>query len=143
MTTRTGRCLCGSISFKLTTEPLICRVCWCHDCQHISANGTVNMVVLTEGLSVSGTLGEFTKTADRGNEVVRQFCPGCGCHLFAKSSDRSEFTIVRVGNLDDPSSVQPTLNIWASSAPNWACLNLELDRTEHQPPLPSTQSTDN
>lgn len=131
---RNGRCLCGAVTFKVAAEPVGTRVCWCRDCQHLAANGTVNMVVPAEALSVSGPLSEYTKKADSGNEVTRQFCPRCGTQLFAKSSARPQFRVVRVGNLDDPSSVVPSANIWAASAPTWACLDGALERAEHQPP---------
>lgn len=140
MTERTGRCLCGAVSFKLATEPLASRVCWCRDCQHLAANGTVNLLVPTDGLTIAGSLAEHTKVAASGNEVTRQFCPDCGTHLFAKSSARPQFRVVRAGNLDEPSSIRPTMNIWTSSAPAWACLNSELERVEHQPLPPKPQS---
>jgi len=136
---RTGRCLCGAVTFTIATEPLATRVCWCRDCQHLAANGTVNMLVPAEALVVSGALAEHTKTADSGNEVTRQFCPRCGTHLFARSSGRPQFRVVRTGNLDEPSSVDPKMNIWSSSAPRWACLDPALERVESQPvpPKPS------
>lgn len=133
MSERTGRCLCGRVNFKLATEPVVTRVCWCRDCQHLAANGTVNMLVSEEALIVSGAISEFTKKADSGNAVTRQFCSTCGTHLFAKSSGRPQFRVVRAGNLDDPSSVHPVMNIWASSAPDWACLDPALQRVEAQP----------
>ena len=133
MTERTGRCLCGAVTFKLATEPLATRLCWCRDCQHLAANGTVNMLVAADGLTISGALAEHTKKADSGNEVIRQFCPNCGTHLFAESSARPAFRVVRAGNLDDPSSVQPSLNIWVASAPTWACLDPVLERFDQQP----------
>jgi len=133
MSERTGRCLCGAVNFKLSTEPLAIRVCWCRDCQHLAANGSVNLLIHTEGLTISGTLSEHTKIADSGNEVTRQFRPICGTHLFARSSARPQFRVVRTGNLDEPSSVKPTMNIWAASAPGWACLNPVLERAEQQP----------
>ena len=139
---RTGRCLCGAVTFKLAAEPLATRVCWCRDCQHLAANGTVNVLVPAEALAISGALSEHTKTADSGNTIVRQFCPACGTHLFAKSSGRPQFRVVRIGNLDDPSSVRPAMNIWASSAPGWACLDPALERVAGQPmppkPAPAT-----
>ena len=138
MSERTGQCLCGAVSFRLTTDPLATRVCWCRDCQHLAANGTVNLLVSTDSLIITGTLSEHTKKADSGNEVTRQFCPTCGSHLFAKSSARPQFTVVRAGNLDEPSSINPAMNIWTSSAPDWACLNSTLERVEHQP-LPLTK----
>lgn len=139
MTERTGRCLCGSVSFKLTAEPVATRICWCRDCQHLAANGTVNLMVPADALSVSGTLAEHAKTADSGNTVTRMFCPQCGTHVMARSSARPQFRVLRAGNLDDPSSIQPTANIWAASAPAWACLDDTLERVDRgpQPPPPA------
>ena len=99
------------------------------------------MLVATTALSYYGLLSEHTKVAASGNEITRQFCPQCGIHLFAKSSARPQLRVVRVGNLDDPSSVTPETNIWASSAPTWACLDQTLTRVEQQPAPPSTPST--
>jgi hypothetical protein len=141
MTERTGHCLCGAVSFKLVTEPLATRICWCRDCQHLAANGTVNLLVQAEGLSVSGPVADYTKKSDSGNEITRQFCPSCGTHLFAKGAARPQFRVVRAGNLDDPSSVKPNMNIWAESAPGWACLDLTLERVEQQPQPPKQSAS--
>jgi hypothetical protein len=138
MTERTGRCLCGAVNFKLAADPLAVRICWCRDCQHTSANGTVNLMVATERLTVSGELAEYTKAADSGHQITRQFCPVCGTHLFGKSSARPQFRVVRAGNLDDPSSIKPSTNIWAVSAPSWACLDPALERVDKQPSPPQT-----
>ena len=141
MTERNGHCLCGAVSFRLTAEPITTRVCWCQDCQHLAANGTVNALVPTNALEISGELSEFISTADSGNQMSRRFCPRCGSHLFSNSSARPQFTVVRAGNFDDPSSVRPVMNIWASSAPQWACIDATLERVEQQPsPPPSPVS---
>lgn len=143
MTQRTGQCLCGAISFTLASEPLASRVCWCRDCQHLAANGTVNALVHTESLEVVGTLANYVKTADSGNQITRQFCPSCGTHLFAMSSARPELRVVRAGNFENPSSIQPGMNIWTASAPAWACLDQELQQIPQQPtPPPSPPVTD-
>lgn len=136
MSERTGRCLCGAVTFKLAADPLATRICWCRDCQHLAANGSVNVLVPAQALAVSGALAEYTKKADSGDEITRQFCPGCGSHLFASSSSRPQFRVVRTGNLDDPSSIHPSMNIWASSAPSWACLDPALECVAHQPSSP-------
>ena len=96
----------------------------------------MNLLVPADGLSFSGVLSEYTKIADSGDEVIRQFCPKCGAHLFAKASNRPDLRVVRAGNLDDPSSIQPSTNIWAASAPGWACLDPALERVERQPVPP-------
>lgn len=137
MTERTGRCLCGAVSFTASAEPLVVRVCWCRDCQHIAANGTVNMIVPADTLQVSGTLAEHAKVAASGNTITREFCPACGVHLFGRSDARPELRVVRVGNLDDPSSIRPGMNIWSQSAPEWACMDPALARVEAQPVPPA------
>jgi hypothetical protein len=142
MTQRTGQCLCGAVTFTLSAEPIAARICWCRDCQHISANGTVNLLVHADALTTSGTVSEYVRKADSGNDVARQFCPNCGTHLFARSSGRPQFRVVRAGNLDNPSSIRPSMNIWSTSAPAWACLDPALERVEQQPlppkPAPAT-----
>lgn len=136
MTERTGHCLCGAVGFRFSADPVACRVCWCRDCQRLSGNGMVNMLVPTAALEISGTLNEFERTADSGNLIRQRFCPTCGSPLFANSSARPELTAVRVGALDDPSSVRPTMNIWSTSAPTWAHLDPALERLDRQPSLP-------
>ncbi|MBS1174482.1 MAG: aldehyde-activating protein [Burkholderiaceae bacterium] len=136
MSNKTGQCLCGAIRYQITEEPLATRVCWCHDCQRIASNGTVNIMVPTGALHIQGEPQTFVSVADSGNRITRRFCPQCGSHLFANSSARPQFTVVRVGTLDDPSSIKPTMNIWTVSAPSWACLDTQLENVAQQPVPP-------
>lgn len=133
MSERTGQCLCGQVRYRVTGEPVIARVCWCRDCQRIAGNGTANAIFPTERLAIEGEPAEYLKTADSGNQVRRRFCARCGCHLFADSTGRPQLTVVRVGTLEDPSSIRPVANIWSASAPAWACLDAALERIDGQP----------
>lgn len=135
-----GGCLCGQVRFRITAEPIASRVCWCKDCQHLAGNGTVNAVFPTDKVIIQGTLAEYIRTAESGNEVCRRFCPSCGSQLFANSTGRHGFTVVRVGTLDNPSQVRPTANIWSSSAPSWACLDSRLERIDKAPSSPPPKS---
>ena len=128
MTERTGRCLCGAVTFKLTAEPIASRICWCKDCQHVSGNGTANAVVPASGFEVQGVLTEYASKAHSGNTIARLFCPTCGGHVYGHTSARPELRVVRLGALDDPSSIAPQQNIWTASAPSWACLDPSLEQ---------------
>ena len=128
-----GGCLCGQVRYLVAAEPVVSRICWCRDCQHLSSNGTVNAIFPSASIQITGTTSEYTSTAESGNQVRRRFCPKCGSHLFADSTGRSGLTVVRLGTLDEPSSISPVANIWSSSAPSWACLNPVLTRVEKQP----------
>ncbi|WP_077036130.1 GFA family protein [Pelomonas sp. KK5] len=132
-TTRTGGCLCGQVRYAIGADPVVSRICWCRDCQHLSSNGTVNVIFPSEAIEITGTPAAYTSGADSGNQVTRRFCANCGSHLFADSTGRPGLTVVRVGTLDDPSSVKPSANIWTASAPGWACLDEGLARSEKQP----------
>ena len=133
MEERSGGCLCGQVRFRLAGPPLVARLCWCRDCQHIAGNGTANAIFPSEAIEIVGQTAEYTSLADSGNQVRRRFCAGCGCHLFADNTGRAGLTVIRVGTLDDPSSITPEANIWASSAPRWACLNASLPSFAQQP----------
>ena len=136
MSERTGGCLCGHVRYRLSAEPVASRICWCRDCQHIAGNGTVNAIFPSEAIHITGNTSAYVSTAESGNQITRRFCPQCGSHLFADSSGRAGFTVVRIGTLDDPSSVRPAMNIWSTSAPSWACLDTELQTAERQPAPP-------
>jgi hypothetical protein len=138
---REGGCLCGKVRYKLITDPVVSRVCWCRTCQHFSGNGTANAIFRTDGMEVFGEMRVFTSESDSGNVIDRKFCPHCGSHLFAESSARPGVTVVRLGTLDDPSSVRPTANIWVASAPAWACFDPDLEKFERQPLPPSHSGT--
>ena len=134
MPAHTGMCLCGSVRYTVDADPVIARICWCRTCQKISGNGTANVLFPAARIAVTGTMHCYTSRADSGNEISRHFCPACGCHLFAGSSANPHFRVVRLGTLDDPSSIRPRINMWTASAPAWACLDASLDADAGQPP---------
>lgn len=70
MAERSGHCLCGAVRYELSAEPVVTRICWCRDCQQLAANGSVNALVPTGALEISGELSEFSRTADSGNQIT-------------------------------------------------------------------------
>ena len=129
-----GSCLCGQVHFRILAKPLASRLCWCRDCQKLAANGTVNAVFASDAIDIQGELAQYSKTADSGNQVTRRFCAQCGTQVFSDSSGRPGMTVVRVGTLNEPSSIAPTANIWTGSAPDWACIDSALDQFAEAPP---------
>lgn len=104
----TGRCFCGAVRFQSDHRPLAVRVCWCRDCQYLSAgNASVNAVFKVERISIHGETGEYLGQADSGNTMRRRFCRECGTPLFSQSSGRPQLLVVRAGALDDPELAKP------------------------------------
>jgi hypothetical protein len=94
----------------------------------------VNTCFPKNALHIAGTLRDYASTAESGNAMHRRFCPVCGTPMFSESGARPSLVFVRAGTLDDPSTAQPSLTIWTSQAPIWACINAELPRVAMQPP---------
>ena len=136
MNVNTGSCMCGQVRYRIASDPGPSRICWCRDCQRISANGTVNVIFPTASIEITGMVGQHVKVADSGNQVTRRFCPQCGTQLFSDSTGRPGLTVVRVGTLDDPSSIKPSANIWVTSAPAWACIDPALEHFDRGAPPP-------
>ena len=68
--TRTGRCLCGQISYEISGDLIATAVCHCEHCQRQSGGAfSVNLVVQESQLAVTGTLSTFE---DRGEHALGQ-----------------------------------------------------------------------
>lgn len=130
-----GGCLCGAVRYEVDAEPLMSRMCYCRVCQYLACgNAAVNAAFPSAALRLSGTLKDFVCIANSGTEMHRRFCPECGVHITTAAATRPELIFIRVGTLDDPNLANPTLAIWTSSAPRWACIDPALKQEAKQPP---------
>jgi hypothetical protein len=129
-----GGCLCGSVRYRITAEPIVTRVCWCRMCQYIGAGGaTVNVCFPSKAITITGETRDVRSVADSGSVMHRRFCPECGIHLFSEAEPRPHLIFVRAGTLDDPEIAKPAMTIWTSQAPSWACIDGKLPTCERQP----------
>jgi hypothetical protein len=135
METVTGGCLCRAVRYRITAAPIVTRMCWCRDCQYFAAgNSSVNVCFPSNAIEIEGKLTDYRSVADSGNVMHRRFCPSCGTPMFSEAESRPHLIFVRAGTLDDTSLANPSMNIWTSSAPQWACLDPKLPKVEKQPP---------
>ena len=132
----TGGCLCGQVRYTAHAEPIVTRICWCRDCQHLAAGGgTVNVIFASEAVTITGPLRTYESVADSGNRMRRQFCEHCGTPVTSGAESRPHLIILRAGTLDDPEVAKPSMTIWTDSAPSWACIAADMAQTPRQPPL--------
>jgi hypothetical protein len=74
----------------------------------------------------SGATRKFTSKAARGGEAVRNSCAVCGSLVLGGEVGKSDSFTVYAGTLDDPSSFQPKIAIFARSRPPWAVIPPDL-----------------
>jgi hypothetical protein len=135
MSTITGRCLCGNVSWRASAGPITTRVCWCRLCQAIGAgSATVNACFRVEDVAIEGEVSDYESVADSGARMHRRFCPRCGVHLFSEAEPRPHLIFIRVGTMDDREAVRPEATIWTREAPSWACIAEDIPRLEGQAP---------
>ena len=131
----TGGCLCKAVRYSCASPPLATRTCWCRACQYIAAgSATVNICFKSADVTVTGDLADYQSVADSGNIMHRKFCKTCGVPVISAAAARPHLIFFRVGTLDDPSIGAPQSTIWASAAPEWACINETIPRIDRQPP---------
>lgn len=119
---RTGRCLCGQVTYELTGDLLATAVCHCDHCQRQSGGAfSVNLVAHESQLTVSGELETYVETGenDDGEYVYRRFCGSCGSPIVSELAQSAGVLAVKAGTLDDRSDVRPTVEVWCVDRQPW------------------------
>ena len=119
----TGRCLCGSVTYRAETEPVIQAVCHCTDCQHQTGTAfSVVVGVARSALTVEGsTLASFTTTGEEhGTDTQRHFCSACGSPIVSFVEAMPDLAFLKAGTLDDAAWIEPVVEVWSRSAQPWS-----------------------
>ncbi len=120
--TRSGRCLCGSITYELTGEVIATAVCHCDHCQRQSGGAfSVNLIAHDSQLSVTGDLATFEDRGEHGDAVyvLRRFCGSCGSPIYSALVESDGVIAVKAGTLDQKADVLPTVEAWCEQKQPW------------------------
>lgn len=97
---RTGRCLCGDISFTATGEVEGVTLCHCSMCRKWSGNVTASFSIPLDRLEICGTPVWYRSSA----HARRGFCGRCGSSLFWEPLGGGRMA-VSAGALDLPTGL--------------------------------------
>jgi hypothetical protein len=90
-----------------------------------------------DGVEISGTSTEFTRTADSGRHVRMHFCPACGSTVYWKADASPRLIGLAVGSFAEPSFPPPAMSVFEQAKHSW----VRLDETvESFHGLPGGQS---
>ena len=133
----TGGCMCGSIRYECSAEPIFMGNCHCRDCQQATGTAFASAILVPRNaVTIAGDVKYYKVTGDSGNIVSRGFCPNCGSRLFSKPPI-AELMGIMAGSLDDPSEFQPMID-YAASAQPWDYMNPDLPKFDKLPPPKNT-----
>lgn len=122
---RTGGCLCGKVSYVLEGDPIAVAVCHCSHCQRQGGGAfSVNMIAVSNQLTVSGELTTFNEMGEKGDQVYvrRRFCSSCGSPIVSELALSEGVIAVKVGTLDVKTGVTPTVEVWCTDKQPWVSL---------------------
>ena len=110
-----GRCLCGSVNFECSAEPVFQACCHCDDCRRSSGGiyGSYAFVP-TEALKVAGIVHSYKHQGGSGSTMTKDFCPTCGSPMFGSNSSKPDRRGIRVGVIDDANWFKPQAYVFAS-----------------------------
>ena len=128
---KTGRCLCGAVSFAYEGAENWRVHCHCESCRRQTASAFTTFLGVSNGQWA--WTGATPKVYRSSPGVRRSFCGTCGTPLFSDLSGNPALYGVKVGTLDDPSAVTPAVHAWTVSAPAWSLPDDGLPRFERNP----------
>lgn len=120
-----GACTCGSVRYRLLSEPMFVHCCHCRWCQRETGSAfVINALIEADRVLVLAGSPEIVMTpsaSGRGQKISR--CPTCRVALwsnYAGAGDAVRF--VRVGTLLEPDRLPPDIHIFTSSKQPWVVL---------------------
>jgi hypothetical protein len=118
-----GGCACGTVRYRLTSEPLFVHCCHCLNCQRQTGSAfVINLLIETERVEILAGAPQAVDVPRDEGSVQRIFrCPQCQIAVFSEYS-RPGVWFVRGGTLDDPRSVTPNVHIYTRSKVGWLTL---------------------
>ena len=127
-----GGCHCGAVRYVCSMEPAITFFCHCVDCQKTTGGPfAAELLVATEGVTISGELSGYTIEVDSGNTITRNTCAHCASPVIDESSGFPAHVVLRTGSLDDASWLQPQAHIWISRKQPWLQIGDDLPQFEY------------
>lgn len=120
---REGRCACGSVRYRLASEPMFVHCCHCLHCQRQTGSAfVVNLLIETDRVELlSGDLQPVDAPRDDGSPQRILRCPCCQVAIYSHYG-AAHIAFVRGGTLDDPARVRPDVHIYTRSKVGWVTL---------------------
>jgi hypothetical protein len=141
--THTGGCTCGTVRYRMESDPLFVHCCHCHWCQRESgASFALNAMIEADRVTVlQGEPAAVRVPSNSGKGQTIWRCPQCQIALwsnYAGAGDKIHF--VRVGTLDEAGRLPPDIHIFTASKQPWvvipeghAAVEAYYDRKEYWP----------
>lgn len=127
MSTATGRCLCGAITFRVSGELRSVFNCHCARCRRFTGHHMAATAADTGDLSVEdegSNLHWYYPVPEAGYGS----CAQCGSSLFWRSPESPQTISICAGALDPPTHLRTTQAWWTSEASDYHVRPVVVER---------------
>lgn len=124
-----GGCVCGTVRFTATGEPLRVTICHCTWCQRRTGTAFGTEAVFASGqVTVSGQVARYRHVSDQsGRWLDIEFCPRCGTSLGFTLEAAPGLRTLPAGAFDDAAWItaerQPFRHVFVRSRRAWSDLS--------------------
>jgi hypothetical protein len=120
-----GGCTCGDVRYRLISKPLFVHCCHCSWCQRETGSAfALNAMIEAERVQLlrgDVVIVDIPTNSGKGQRISR--CPTCKIAVWSTYSGAGEaIRFIRVGTLDEPSSLPPDIHIYTGSKQPWIAL---------------------
>jgi hypothetical protein len=117
---REGGCACGSVRYRLASDPLFVHCCHCLNCQRQTGSAfVINVLIEADRVDLLADVPIAVDVPRDDGTSQRIFrCPACQVAVYSLYG-HAGVRFVRAGTLDDPSSVAPDVHIYTRSKLPW------------------------
>jgi hypothetical protein len=118
-----GGCACGTVRYRLTSEPLFVHCCHCLNCQRQTGSAfVINLLIEADRVDLLMSEPQPVDVPRDDGSAQRIFrCSSCQVAVFSEYG-WPELWFVRGGTLDEPSAVTPDVHIYTRSKVPWVVL---------------------
>jgi hypothetical protein len=120
-----GKCTCGRVRYRMTSDPLFVHCCHCSWCQRETGTAfALNAIIEADRVELLAGNVEIVDTpsnSGKGQRISR--CPVCRVAVwsnYAGAGDAAHF--IRVGTLTAPDRLPPDVHIFTSTKLPWVVL---------------------
>ncbi|MEO5670095.1 MAG: GFA family protein [Ramlibacter sp.] len=120
-----GGCDCGAVRYRMETAPLFVNCCHCRWCQRETGTAfALNAMIEADRITHLGDEPELVDTpsaSGKGQKIAR--CPKCRIAVWSNYSGAGpSLRFVRVGTLDQPDALPPSIHIFTTTKQPWVVL---------------------
>jgi len=129
---RSGRCLCGDVTFEFEGEPNWVAHCHCESCRRTCGAPVTTFIAVAR----SGARYPKAQPAVFGSSpgVRRHFCGKCGSPLAYDADDYPHEIHFYVAALDNPNDYEATKHVFAREQLDWFEVHDDLPRLATEGP---------